>query len=490
MPITLANVRHLDLVTGEASSPTDLHIVDGHLARAPHPDATIIDGRGGIVMPGLWDAHVHIVQWAMTSRWVDVSPAGSPAEAAQLMAEADQTSDTVLVGFGFRDSRWATAPQASDLDAVITERPVVLLSADVHSAWLNTAALHHFGLDIAVHDNGLLREHHAFVLQTRLVDQPSAVIDGWVAQACRAAAALGVVGFVDLTMDENITSWQRRFSHGFDTLRVRAGVYPQHLESVATRGLRGGQVLDDHGLLTLGPLKVITDGSLTARTAWCHHPYAITGIGDPAPGFEYGTCNVPLDDLVALMMRANALGMECAVHAIGDRAVAQALAAFAETEARGSIEHAQLVDPADMPRMAALGVRASVQPAHVLDDWQAIDTLWPGQARNAYPFVGLASSGVELALGSDAPVAPLNPWLAIESAVRRSSGTHESWHPEQALTLSQALRASTRGVHQLVVGAPADLLVLPVNPFELADDQVHALRPNLTMVAGRITHQR
>lgn len=489
-PLTLANVRPLDLSTGRPGPLGEVHVVDGRISRTPGADARVINGHQGIVMPGLWDAHVHMTQWAMSSRWVDVAAATSPQHAAALMASAlnDDPSDekAVLVGFGFRDSTWAESPTAAVLDAAIGAHPAVVISHDVHSTWLNTAALTQFGV---ASDTGLLQEQPAFDLQNRLLDIDVAVLDRWVDQAARDAAARGVVGVVDLTMGWNPADWQRRFAQGFSSLRVRAGVYPQHLAQVAAAGLRGGQVLDADGWLTLGPLKIITDGSLTARTAWCHDPFHSTGTGDPLPGQEHGVCSVDLDELVALMMQASSHGMECAVHAIGDRAAGQVLDAFTETGARGSLEHAQLVTPEDIVRMAPLGVRASVQPAHLNDDREAMDTLWAGRTSHAFPLASLRAAGVELALGSDAPVARLDPWLAIESAVRRSVGSHDSWHPEQALSLSQALMASTRGVHALVVGAEADLLVLPVNPFDVPIDQVHLIRPELTLVGGRTTWQ-
>lgn len=488
--ITLTNVRRLDLSTGRLGPLGDLHVVEGRVTRTGHPDAEVIDGGGlvdggGIVMPGLWDAHVHMTQWAMSSRWVDVSAARSPQQAAALMAAARRaSSDPVLVGFGFRDSTWAESPTAGVLDAAIADHPTVVISHDVHSTWVNTAAIAHFGLQS---NTGLLQEQPAFDLQTRLLDLPVPVLDDWLDHSARRAASRGVVGLVDLTMAWNPADWRRRFAHGFSSVRVRAGVYPQHLDRVAAEGLRGGQVLDADGLLTLGPLKIITDGSLTARTAWCREPFHSTGTGDPLPGQEHGVRSVDMDDLVALMRQATSHGMECAVHAIGDRAAGQALDAFAETGARGSIEHAQLISPEDITRMAGLGVRASVQPAHLLDDREAMDALWAGRTEHAFPLASMRAAGVELALGSDAPVARLDPWLAIEAAVRRASATDQGWHPEQSLTLSQALVASTRGVHALVVGSEADLLVLPVSPFEVPSDQLHAISPTLTLVGGRPT---
>lgn len=403
--------------------------------------------------------------------------AAAPPQVAALLAErlADGTmaEDEVAVGFGFRDSTWESAPTAEALDAVTGNRAVVLISGDVHSVWMNSAAIAHFGLG---ETDGLLREDPAFALQQRLQQVPDEVLDGWVAEAAGRAAAMGVAGIVDFTMDWNIGHWQRRFANGFDSLSVRAATYPALLDQVRLEGLRGGQLLGTKQL-QVGPLKVISDGSLGSGTAWCHQPY----------GGSVGQANVDHDELVHLLAQAATLGMWSAVHAIGDRAMQQALDAFAESGAPGAIEHAQLVHPGDIARMARLGLRASVQPAHLLDDRDTMDQLWADRSDHAFPLRSLVNAGVPLAFGSDAPVSPLDPWLAIEAAVRRSGDDRDAWHPEQCLDLGQALLASTRGVAELVVGAEADLILLPDNPFEFDPTLLHTVRPVLTMVGGHIT---
>lgn len=478
MPLTLRHARLLDLVTGQVAEPTDLHVSGDLLRRSAPERARVIDLDGGIVMPGLWDAHVHMNQWAACSRWVDVSAAGNAHHAAQIVGQAlGDHRDEVLVGFGFRDSTWANPPTASDLDEVTGERPVVLISGDVHSVWLNSAAMARFGVSSG---DGVLRETAAFELQQRLDQVSEDVMDEWVVEASQRAAERGVVGIVDMTMDWTIGHWQRRFDAGFHALCVRAGTYPGWLDRLLQEGLRGAQVLTDDRLLAVGPLKVITDGSLGSGTAWCHQPYGLQATT--------GRCSVNMDELTGLMHRAASVGLECAVHAIGDAAITQALDAFAETGVGGSIEHAQLVLPDDISRMAELGVRASVQPAHLLDDRDALDTLWPDRAEHAFPLASLQAAGVQLTLGSDAPVAPLDPWLAIEAAVRRARAEDEPWHPEQSLTLSEALLASCRGVRSLVPGAEADLVVLAENPFTLDTRELRGIRPLLTMVGGHLTH--
>jgi predicted amidohydrolase YtcJ len=199
-------------------------------------------------------------------------------------------------------------------------------------------------------------------------------------------------------------------------LRVRWATYADTLDEVIAEGLRTGDPLpgcDDRA--TMGPLKIISDGSLNTRTAWCVEAYS------DAHRLEHprGQPNLSGDDLRHLLRRAHSAGLEVATHAIGDAAVAEALDAYADTGAIGSIEHAQLVGRDDVRRMAELNVRASVQPAHLLDDRDLTELAWPGRAERCFAFRWMLDEGVELALGSDAPVSPLDPWLAIAAAVHR-----------------------------------------------------------------------
>ena len=139
--------------------------------------------------------------------------------------------------------------------------------------------------------------------------------------------------------------------------------------------------------------------------------------------------------------------------------------------------------------MAALGLTASVQPAHLLDDRDAAEALWAGRTAGAFAYASLRDAGVPLVFGSDAPVAPLNPWLAVRAAVTRTGDDREPWHPEQRLSMSDSLAASTGGVRALVPGAPADLIALDVNPFDIDPERLSEIRTSVTMVAGHVTHR-
>ena len=286
---------------------------------------------------------------------------------------------------------------------------------------------------------------------------------------------------MDVEIADNLSVWTRRVQSGVTSLRVSAGVWPEHLDRAIARELATGDVLPGtDGLVTMGPLKIIADGSLNTRTAYCHDPYP--GLVGPD---ARGVLTYDLDRLVPLMTQAARHGIACAIHAIGDRANTVVLDAFEASGARGSVEHAQLVSAEDVPRFAALGVVASVQPEHAMDDRDVVDRYWAGRAHRAYPYRDLLESGATLALGSDAPVAPLDPWVAIAAAVGRTRDERTPWHPEQALPIGAALAASVRsGVEP---GQVADLVVLDTVPTTADAATLRTMPVVATLLGGRLT---
>ncbi|MFD4420158.1 amidohydrolase [Agromyces sp. NPDC058484] len=443
-----------------------------------------LDGRW--VIPGLHDRHVHFSQWAMVSRRLDLAGVDSAAAAAALVAASVDAGEREVMGFGYRDGLWADAPSRAILDEVSGDTPVVLVSADLHSCWLNSAAARRYDVGEVAGESGVLREGDCFRLVRRLDDVADDVLDGWVADAAANAAARGVVGITDYEMRWNRDDWARRVGGGIRSLRVCFGVYTQHLERAIAEGLRtGDEVPATGGLVTVGGYKVITDGSLNTRTAWCFDRYPGLGDGD----HPYGLATVPHDELVPLMRRADAAGLIPAVHAIGDRANAVVLDAYAAVGCAGSIEHAQLLRREDVARFAALGIVASVQPEHAMDDRDVADRYWAGRTDRAFMLAELAAAGVELALGSDAPVAPLDPWVAIAAAVGRTRDGREPWHPEQAIEARAALAASTGGQGtEVAVGAPADVAVVESDPLAASVDELRRMPVAMTLLAGRTTH--
>lgn len=468
--------------------PVDLHLADGRIVDIAPTGALpargeVIEADGAWAVPGLWDNHVHTVQWALAAERVPLGEADSAAGAARLMRDAPVLPDGRRIGAGFRDALWPDRPSVAALDAETGVVPTYLINADVHSVWLNSAALAREGFRA---NDGLLREEDAFEISRRLNAVDPAHSDEAVIRAGAAAAARGVTGLVDFDMAWNADAWPRRILAGFAAHRVEFAFYPADLDRAIATGLRTGERLavpDPTGLVgslvRVGSLKVISDGSLGTRTAACSHSYP----GDPA---NYGVLTVPPEELTALLTTAAGAGIEAAVHAIGDRAVTAALDAFGASGATGSMEHAQLVRHADLTRFARLGVRASVQPQHAVDDRDLVEHHWAEQTAIGYPLASLLSAGAEVRFGSDAPVAPLDPWHAISAAVWRTDDDRAAWHPEERVTLEQALEASVRT--SLRPGQGADIVILGSDPRTADATGLRTMPVTTTLLGGRLTH--
>ncbi|GAA4555240.1 amidohydrolase [Pseudonocardia xishanensis] len=464
----------------------DLTLAGGLItAIRPHEPGPGLDLGGRTVVPGLWDNHVHFDQWALARQRLDLSAVGSAAEAVALVAARLRTAppaEGVLVGAGFRDGLWPDAPRLDLLDAASPGVRVVLVSGDLHCCWLNSAAAAHYG--IAPEPSGVVREQdwHPIMEDVRR----AADLDRYAAEAARAAAARGVVGIVDFEAPFPLDAWRSRIAAGSRSLRVVSSVWPPALSQALERGARTGDAVPDtDGLLTMGPLKIVTDGSLNTRTAFCVDPYpGLEGTAHPC-----GMVLVAPSELVPLLERATEGGLDVAVHAIGDAANAFVLDAFAATGARGRVEHAQLLQHADVPRFAALGIVASVQPEHAVDDRDVADHYWAGRTGRAFVFRSLLDAGAALALGSDAPVAPLDPWVAIAAAVHRSGDDRAPWHPEQQVTLAEALAASWGPDGPLREGRRADLAILDADPATCTPTGLREMPVAATMLGGAWTHR-
>ncbi len=493
MLIRNARLVRVGAARGDSDDPVDLLIEDGAVSAVatglPAGSLPVVQADGRWLAPGLWDHHVHMLQWARTLTWVDTSGATSPAEVTARVAAALTSSDApVLTGFGHRSAVWPTQPTVAELDAVSGSRPVVLISGDGHNGWLNSAALAMLGVPPR---DGALDENDWFPVFARLdsLAHDARADEAAYREAARRASAVGIVGITDMEFGRGFHDWPGRYATGLDSLRVRTASYPDTLDEVIALGYRTGDPLrDGGGMLTMGPLKIISDGSLNTRTAYCAHPY----VDDPT---SRGKLNVSTAELTELLDRAHRHGLQVAVHAIGDAAVGSALAACAASGARGTIEHAQLMATEDIAKMGSLGLTASVQPAHLIDDRDVTAVCWPDRADRCFPLRSLLDAGVPLALGSDAPVAPLDPWLAMAAAVHRSGDEREPWNAAESLDAAAALAASTSGAQTLTAGSPADLVLLDSDPLAPAADSAGAARilrtmhVALTVVNGRVTHQ-
>ena len=490
----------------DAAVPADLRIVDGMIvelgASLPRrAGEEVLDAGGALAIPGLWDQHVHTGQLAQAHARLDTTGAGSVGVIlervrAELAARRETAAPgAALIGFGHRLVDFAIPPTVPALDEATGAVPTVLIGGDAHHAWLNSAALRALGLPPR---DGIVAEEEWFALAPRLPELPGVAesVATGAAMLQRQALQRGVVGLVDMEWGRPWESWPHRSPR----MRIRTAVYPEEL--AAAPGPTG-TALDPSGLVTMGPLKVIVDGALGSHSAYTREAYT-DGHGYAG----HGVLSVGPEALRDALAEARRRGLTAAVHAIGDAAAQVALAAIAEVGIAARIEHAQMLTDDDIDAMAALGVAASVQPAHLLDDRDATEAIWPGHGTQAFRLRDLREAGVELALGSDAPVAPLDPWLAMAAAVHRSADERPAWHPSQQLQPREALAASTDGVGTLAVGGRADIVLLdeaedlfadvPAGADGLMDEaaareaaaRLRAVDPLATVVAGRLESQR
>jgi predicted amidohydrolase YtcJ len=484
-PILLRHVR-----LGAGGPLGDLRISAGVVTSAgPRVDRLagdeIVDGTGATVLPGLWDCHVHTVQWALARQRLDLSAASSAQAAVDLAAARPRrTGGEVLIGYGFRDAAWPDTPHKKLLEAATPGRAVVLVSNDLHTAWFSPAALRLVGA--GDHPDGVLKERDCYRAMAALPPPPQAELDRWIAESTTAAAARGVVGLLDFEYADNVADWSRRVAaHQVDT-RVVCSIPADRLGRATAAGLRtGAPVPGSGGLLEVGPVKMFVDGSLNTRTAYCADPYPGLAGGEDA----HGRLETPPELLRDLMTEAARHGLKPAVHAIGDLAVGLALDAFEAVGCSGRIEHAQLVRREDLSRFARSRLVAGVQPAHAPDDRDVADRVWPGRTDRAFPYADLLRAGAVLELGSDAPVAPLDPWDGIASAVARTDDDRPAWHPEQSISVADALAATNRGRRTVRVGDPADLVLVEHDPTTLTPVELRTVTVVATLLAGRFTHR-
>jgi predicted amidohydrolase YtcJ len=474
--------------------------VGTHETALPGPERVDLGGR--CVVPGLNDAHVHFPTWAVARREVRLEGTRSVEEAVSRVRAAldEPRSGEWLRGRGWRSAEWPDEPTKEALDEVSGGVPVALLAQDSHSLWLNSAALARANGELEVaggvverdasnEPTGVLREEACWRFRDRYVEISDSEHVAAMREGLRVAASRGVTAVQD--KDGWIGAlgfWQALDADDALTLRVWQSLPYDHLDRLAAIPLRGGL---GSPMLRVGYLKAFMDGTLGSQTA-----RMLDGTGVEITSRE---------ELADIVRRAAAAGWPVAVHAIGDLANRDALDAFEETRdawaplgLRQRIEHAQLLAPEDVGRFAELGVAASVQFSHATSDRDVADRFWAGKTGGAYAFRSLWDSGAVVANGSDAPIEELDPWAGIVAGVLRTIDDRPAWHPEQALTLDEALRATCvtpawlaydehrRG--KLIPGFYADLVVLDRDPVDLPSEELRDVQVVATMVGGRWTH--
>lgn len=477
------------------------------------PDARVVDLRGATLTPGLIDSHLHLLEWAVARREVDVSDSGSPrAAAARVARRADADPGEWVRGRGWNYHRWEQFPRKQALDEQVPDRPVALHSHDMHAVWLNSEALDRLEItgetpdppggrilrDSEGEPTGVLLEEAVRLATDRMPRPGPAALRAAVLDAQEELHRLGFTGVHSLEMHGSDFRSLRLLGtlRSRDRLRLRV---LQHLprgqldEALGT-GLRSG--FGDEWV-RVGGVKFYLDGTLGARTAWLRSPY----LG----GGGTGSALIEEDVFRSEVERAGRGGLSSAVHAIGDAAVELAVDALAET--RGSaadlpprVEHAQLVPLDRLSGGDASGLVFSVQPAQMITDWRDAAREWGEErCRGAFPLQFLADLGATLAFGSDAPVEHPDPRPALFAATTRRDLEGDptgGWHPELRVTVPRGIRAYTVGPAyaaglsgvqgRLLPGYFADFAAWDRDPFAASGRGLLQLRCVATGVGGEL----
>jgi predicted amidohydrolase YtcJ len=472
----------------------------------------------------LIDSHFHLYQWALLMRWVQLADTVSLDQVRERVRRAVAVArpGEWVLGRGWNQTEWPhpALPGRADLDDIAPHNPVALWRSDGHLVWVNSQSLRAAGITADTPDpeagiidrdetgkpTGILRERAIGLVRDVIPPPKDDEIDQALQAAMVTAQRLGLTGVHDMRITDkeegraSFRAYQRLRATGKLGLRVCTMLPVEHLSDAIGLGLRSG-FGDDQ--LYVGGVKIFADGSTGARTAWMLEPFEDAGSGLPL---------TPPDELADIISRAHGAGLATAIHAIGDRAIRELLDIFGQVLpehrdrpaplAPHRIEHVQHGHPDDLKRLAPLGLVASVQPLHIADDMVMVDRACGERARWAYAFRSLLSAGTVLAFGSDCPVAAPDPLWGIHAATtrRRRDGTPQGgWHPEQCLSVAEAVwaytlgsaHASGRSAHlgSLTPGKLADLIVLDRDIFAIPGEEIAGARVCLTVFNGHVVYR-
>ena len=480
--------------------------------------ASIHNLDGLFVLPGLTDAHIHLQHYALNLQKIDCE-VPTKAECLKRVEERARNASpgSWILGHGWDHNYWTDGfGTAADLDAIAPHNPVYLTAKSLHASWINSRAMEAAGIDIHTTDpvdgkilrfengqpTGTLLEG-ASALVAAVIPEPSLPeVEAAIQQAIPRLWEMGITGVHDFDGAQCFEALQNLHFVGDLKLRVLKSIPLENLSSAIAVGLRSG-FGDDW--LRIGGVKIFMDGALGPQTAAMLQAYDNSTNNS-------GMLFISSETLLETGKQAIEHGISLAIHAIGDRANRAALDALellrrSEHSSQGAqspsllrhrLEHVQILHPKDLPRLAELGVIASVQPIHATSDMLVADRYLGRRARYAYAWRSLLEHNTLLAFGSDAPVDKPNPFAGLYAAVtrRREDGFpgREGWHPEQRLPIAEALHGFTTGpawaagmenhVGRLAPGFLADLLILDRSPLDCSPGELKDLKPLATMVGG------
>lgn len=498
--------------------------------RLRRPQTVEIDARGGALLPGFNDAHLHLLRAGLAMDRANLLGATTlPAIEAAIAAFASAHPDRPWVlGHGWDYGVFPGGLPARDLlDRVVPDRPALMTARDGHTSWVNSRALALAGITRRTPNpangtiakdprtgepTGALREGAQDLVRRHLPDVTRDERRIALRRAMAEAHRYGITSVQNASgsADEFELYDELRRAHDLH-LRVYSAVsIDASLDETRLAELEALRAkYPDDALFKTGAVKLMDDGTIAARTAAMLAPYASPSESTPPPA-------IAGEALRRAVTMLDARGWQVMIHAAGDAAVRQALDAF-ETAARTNpapargrrhrVEHVEIIDAADLPRFDALGAIASMQPGHGtpdpirIDGWAA--SLGPERAARGWACASIAGAGGRLAFGSGWPAAALDPRLGLNAAVNRVTpdGTpHGGWHPEQRLTLARALEAYTSGAAyasfdehrkgRIAPGMLADLVLLSKDIFELPADRLLDAVVTHTIFDGRVVYER
>ena len=485
-----------------------------------------IDLQGKRVLPGLTDSHIHFYEWALLLRGIMLEDTRSLDEVQKLVQDAvkRQKSGSWIIGQGWNQDNWEEprTPTKADLDEIAPENPVILWRKDLHLALVNSTALNLAGIDAKTPDpamgviqrdengepNGLLNELAINLVRAVMPIPANEVTDAAMQKTMTRLHALGITGVHDFRImggESGATAFHAfQRLHAKKQLKLRALVMlpGEFAEQAAKTGLESG-FGDD--FLRVGGIKLFSDGALGPRTAWMLENFENES--------HTGMPLTPMSEMAEKIALAEKSGLSTTIHAIGDRALRELLDVYAEildgniheqdARPKHRIEHVQHSHPDDLARLAPLGLVASVQPLHLTEDMDMVDSvLGMGRARYTYAFRDLLDAGTILAIGSDCPVVSPKPFLGIQGAVtrQRDDGTPaEGWFPSQRLTVEESVFAYTMGAAiaagtddiqgSLSPGKVADLVVLEDDIFEIPPLGIGKTKVKMTVFDGEVVYR-
>ncbi len=473
-----------------------------------------LDGEGQVMIPGMIDAHVHVMDIGFAALTLDLSGTTSLEDAlARIKAFADENPGRPwILGRGWNQEKWGLGrfPTSAELDTVVADRPVWLERADNHANWGNTLAITTAGVTAKTPDPAggkIIRDakgapagvfiDNAIALVGKVVPAPRPEDrDLAFIRAQEVLLAKGVTAVAD--MGTEMADWGTyRRAGDSGRLRIRIMAYADSFETLEL--VAGpeptGWLYDDR--LRMGGIKIYLDGALGSRGASLKAPYA------DEPGAR-GLAFLTPAQLRNLMSRAAMDNFQTAVHAIGDAANADVLAAVAELsesydgDRRWRIEHAQIIDPADIPLLGEHGVIASVQPLHQTSDRTMAEArLGPDRLDGAYPWRSVINAGGRLAFGSDAPVEPADPFAGLAAAISRTDADGEpfgGWFPQETVNRETALAGFTSDAAfagfaegrfgRLIPGERADFLLVDRDPLLASPEDIRATQVLQVWIGG------